>query len=177
MKYKPTTTLRKLHWENVSPVSFETSIWSKLSSSHSDLEESLFKAGLLSEIDSAFQLKEVKPIRSSTSSAATVVSTLNVLQEKRAQNVMIFLGTLRQMTLEDLVKYIRTFDSTKLSESILKQCQNSLPTVDEEKLLSLMDTEAANLRNAEKFMLLVLYFKSNIYVFTRCAKCIDTEAE
>ena len=73
---------------------------------------------------------------------------------------MIFLGTLRQMTLEDLVKYVRTFDSSKLTESMLKQCKNSLPTVEEEKMLMGMDPNTTNIRNAEKFMLLVRFWLS-----------------
>lgn len=72
---------------------------------------------------------------------------------------MIFLGTLRTLTIDDMVKYIRTFDASKLTESILIQCQISLPTTDEEKLLIGLDSKTPNLRNAERFMLMVHFLE------------------
>jgi hypothetical protein len=154
IKYRPTTKVRKLHWENVAPVAFESSIWSKLVKEHSAVEESLHSAGLLQEIDDAFELKETKSLKTiSKSTSSTTSSLITVISEKRAQNVMIFLGTIKSLGVEGLMFAIRTFDDGQVSENILKQCQNSLPTLEEEKLLSGIDREAVGLRGAEQFML------------------------
>lgn len=110
---------------------------------------------MLADIDDAFQVKEIakkankEPAKTDSSSSPTAIT---ILSEKRAQNVMIFLGTLRQINLDGLIEAIRTFDDSKISEGMLKQCKVSLPTLEEEKQLIGFDLNS-NIRTAEMFMI------------------------
>lgn len=158
LKYRPATKVRKLHWDNIVSSSFENSVWSKVIKKQNEVEESLFKSGLLREIDQNFQLREIKSPLKSVQKETSDTELNTILPEKRAQNIMIFLGTMKNMTLESLILAIRTFNDSKLTETVLKQCKASLPTPDEEKLLSAC-APSSNLRKAEQFMILVILIK------------------
>ncbi|KAL2917768.1 hypothetical protein HK105_202641 [Polyrhizophydium stewartii] len=61
---------------------------------------------------------------------------IKIIDEKRAQNTMIFLGTIKQVSLEALQKAIRSFDESVLTETILRQCIASYATEDECTIVS-----------------------------------------
>ena len=64
---------------------------------------------------------------------------------------------IKNIGLETLVDSIRIFQDSKLSESIIKQCMQALPTPDEEKLLKGLSLDP-NIRTAEKFMIMVNFY-------------------
>jgi hypothetical protein len=131
LKYKPTKKVRKIHWEKINAGEFENSIWSKISKSQLEMEELIHAAGILNEIDSHFEQVQAKEFLKKTEKTSENALIQTVLSEKRAQNIMIFLGTLKKISINDLIMWIRTFDLSKLTESILVQCKASLPTADE----------------------------------------------
>ncbi|KAI8896016.1 formin homology 2 domain-containing protein [Globomyces pollinis-pini] len=152
LKYKPATKVRKLHWETIRAATFDKSIWSKLQKGQSQMEETLYKTGLFSEIDQQFQVKEVKDFKIKPKDIIKTDDPIQLLGEKRAQNIMIFLGTIKQLGMDNLLESIRVFDDSQLTESMLKQCKASLPTPEELKLFKPFTLDS-NLREAEKFML------------------------
>ncbi|KAJ2994431.1 hypothetical protein HDV02_001565 [Globomyces sp. JEL0801] len=131
LKYKPATKVRKLHWETIRAATFDKSIWSKLQKGQSQMEETLYKTGLFSEIDQQFQVKEVKDFKIKPKDIIKTDDPIQLLGEKRAQNIMIFLGTIKQLGMDNLLESIRVFDDSQLTESMLKQCKASLPTPEE----------------------------------------------
>ena len=149
LKYKPKVIVRKIHWENVTPTSFEGSVWDTFKNQHSELKAKVHDSGLFTEIDNAFQIKEKSKV-----SVTSGLEQINVLSEKRAQNVMIFLRTLRTLQVEELVESVRGFDESRLTESMMKQCKMSLTTLDESKMLETVEN-GPRLRGAESFMLMV----------------------
>lgn len=156
IKYRPKTAVRKIHWNNVSAAAYPNSVWATLSKNHSQLEDLVQKSGLLADIDDAFEIKGKAGAKSTTDIPTLIGTSANLLSEKRAQNVMVFLKTLRKTTPAELIDAVRTFDESKLTESVMKQCVVSLPTPDEEKLLYDLEVDS-NLREAEKFMLMVFF--------------------
>jgi hypothetical protein len=129
INYKPLKKLRKIHWENINPKVYEQSVWKELFSKTNDMEEELYKNGLFKDLDEQFQFKEISQRIEKSSSDATI-GEIKVLSEKRAQNILIFIGTLK-IPVEQLVYQIRCLDESKLSETILSQCLSSMPTNDE----------------------------------------------
>ena len=127
MKYKPVTKTRKLHWERVDMNSYETSTWSKLKT-YSKTEEKLFKSGILKEVEELFALKNTHE-KVETETIKDLEA--KVLTQSRAQNIMIFLQTLKQTSMESIVEAIRTFDVERLTETIVNQSINAIPSADE----------------------------------------------
>ncbi|KAJ3267918.1 hypothetical protein HDV01_003782 [Terramyces sp. JEL0728] len=164
LKYKPKTKTRKLHWEKIAPTAYENSVWSTILPENSKLEENLYQLGLLEQVDQHFEIKDTRAFSPQKKTLIVSEDSLfTVLPEKRAQNIMIFLGTVKQMTLEELVHSIKSFDDSKLSDVILKQCLAAVPTPDEVKLLMDIPSSTANIRQAELFMLMTC----KIYKFSK----------
>jgi hypothetical protein len=173
LKFKPTTKTKKLHWERIESNQFENSIWSKLKENYNNIEEKLNKAGLFQEIESQFPIKDSKALKTkSTPVKSEDEGEIKFLSDKRAQNLMIFMGVLKGQTAESLSESIRTFDTSKLPEIILEQCLASLPTPEEEKAMVGYSTND-NFRNSEKFMFTVSQRLIQINNVLRCRERIS----
>jgi hypothetical protein len=152
MKYKPKTKIKRVHWDYVPVDTFKESVWHQMKDQSEEIQEMIQKAGLFREIETLFPVMETKVVTRETSEPKE--TEIQVLSEKRAQNIMIFLGGIRTMSLEELIDSIRTFQDSKLTESMLNECFKSLPEPDEAKMLEEF-SPTDNLRKAERFMIMV----------------------
>jgi hypothetical protein len=151
IKYRPKTAVRKIHFQNVSAAGYSNSVWSTLAKNHSQFEDQIQKSGLFDEIDIAFEVKDKK-------SAKTIdlpsTNPAKFLGEKRAQNVMLFLRSLRKINRDELVIAVRTFDESNLTDTVMNECVAALPTPTEEKILYGLEINS-NMRESEQFMIRV----------------------
>ncbi|KAI9328794.1 hypothetical protein BDR26DRAFT_873559 [Obelidium mucronatum] len=181
-KYKPTTEVRRLQWDRLPDGVIKESMWLKKinsvslsiavsadSPSKTDLETRLDAEGVFKDIQTRFGVKPkvLKPVVSDEQiklesdsvpgmSNSTKPTEVTLIDGKKAQNMMIMLGRLRQYSASDLVKAVMSINEEIVSESIIKQLIVFLPTQDEAKTLKAFKGEFASLRKAEQFLMTIL---------------------
>ena len=113
----------------------------------------MYNSGILKQVEEMFavtsKVQKVEKPRDLT-------EKIKVLSDKKAQNVMIFLNTLKNVSVENIVDSIRVFDTSKLSDTVLKNCVDSYPTDEEKKQLKIHGLDA-NFRTAESFVIAVIF--------------------
>ena len=126
LKYKPKTKTRKIHWERVNTTGYEESTWAKFKT-YSETEEKLYKSGLLSELDTLFEAVP-SAIKKESSKPK---EEKEFLSADRIKNAMIFLGSLKDISVDSLIESIRIFDVSKLTDNQLNECYKFYPKDDE----------------------------------------------
>ncbi|KAJ8325400.1 hypothetical protein O5D80_006336 [Batrachochytrium dendrobatidis] len=161
-KYRPKTQVRKMHWERVISSSFSSdTLWSKIKAKDRDAVQDLLNTeGIFAELESMFSISGNKNTRLSTASSvkknahqvsqSDTPAHLKIFDEKRAQNLMIFIKSLKTYTPQTLIAAIKKFDEVGLTEELVSRCIKCYPTEDEAKLLhSVM--HRTDLRQSEEF--------------------------
>ncbi|KAI8617768.1 hypothetical protein BC830DRAFT_1111986 [Chytriomyces sp. MP71] len=166
-KFKPTAEVRRLQWDKLPDPVVKESIWfqkiGKSDSAKVDLETQLDTDGVFKEIQLRFGVKSktMKTARSEEALAAAAaaeigtpkVTEVTLIDGKKAQNMMIMFGRLKQYTCEDICKFVLSVNEDIVSEAVVKQLIGFMPSGDEEKNLKEFKGEIANLRKAEQFLL------------------------
>ncbi|KAJ3228343.1 hypothetical protein HDU81_006233 [Chytriomyces hyalinus] len=133
-----------------------------------DVESQLESEGVFRDIQTRFGVKAkvLKPSKSDESLAGVVgggavdsnsaggkVAEVTLIDGKKAQNMMIMLGRLKQYSSQEICKFILCANENIVSESVMKQLIGFMPTKDEEKDLKSFKGEISSLRKAEQFLL------------------------
>ncbi|KAJ3266630.1 hypothetical protein HDU77_011378 [Chytriomyces hyalinus] len=134
-----------------------------------DVESQLELEGVFRDIQTRFGVKAkvLKPSKSDESLAGVVggsggvdstsaggkIAEVTLIDGKKAQNMMIMLGRLKQYSSQEICKFILCANENIVSESVMKQLIGFMPTKDEEKDLKSFKGEISSLRKAEQFLL------------------------
>lgn len=150
--------LKKLQWDKVPDISLEGTVWKdKINFITEDnssgenvdpLEEELYNNGVFSSLEEVFTQKSLSHANSeisnasfsdSRSSVTSVVSNkpkeINVIDQRRSQNIQISLRNIKGYSQLQIKNAILSADVRTLSESTLSNLLQAYPTDDEAKLL------------------------------------------
>ncbi|KAL3899458.1 MAG: hypothetical protein SGCHY_002032 [Lobulomycetales sp.] len=170
LKYTPQKKLRKLQWDKVSPSILNDSIWKSKKIDTASFEHIVHEKGLFDKIESVFALAKPnqgqngtlgtgmnKPgsIQKPGSAALEKSRKVEIIESKRAQNIMIMLGRLKKYSCVELRQAVLRLDSSIVTEHVARQFIANAPTSDEAKLLEKYgsDSGTGKLRLAEEFLL------------------------
>ncbi|KAJ3023894.1 UNVERIFIED_CONTAM: hypothetical protein HDU68_008418 [Siphonaria sp. JEL0065] len=181
-KFKPNTEVRRFQWDKLPDSIIKESMWLKkinsslnstmptalITDSAETIENRLDAEGVFKDIQIRFGVKpkqprgfvaeDVKKPADAKDEAGVSSKQLEVtlIDGKKAQNMMIMLGRLKQYSASELVQAVMSINEDIISESIIKQLILFLPTKDEEKTLKAFQGNFATLRKAEQFLIKIL---------------------
>lgn len=139
-RYHPTTNLRRFQWEKIPDIKVQNTIWKNMTATpladSKTLEVIVHELGVFSEIESIFSISKPKSksLNSLTENPKPIIEQeVKLIDNGRAQNVMIMLGRLKQYTFEELQKAVLKIDEGVLSENVVRQFMVYAPTLEEVK--------------------------------------------
>ncbi|RKP18738.1 FH2-domain-containing protein, partial [Rozella allomycis CSF55] len=144
-QYFPSKKLKQVNWEKLPETVVNKSIWSKLNDEAWEHKVDLFS------LEEKFFMKNVTKIKEEVSKPSTIL----VLDSKRAYNINIMLGRIKY-TFVELKEAIFKVDENILTEQLVKQFLNFIPTEEEKTSLQEFKEKTDNLGKAELFFLEML---------------------
>ncbi|TPX72675.1 hypothetical protein SpCBS45565_g00202 [Spizellomyces sp. 'palustris'] len=168
-KYRPSVQVRRFQWDKVPESEVSQTIWAKKLAlktklddneepTSSDLEKIAEKLGVFREAETLFALKSAKMRNTAGGDVdgsvpnTPIIQHVELIDGKKAQNIMIFLAKLKKYNLEELRDAILGADQTIITETVAKHMIEHLPTRDEIAVLKDYREEGRPLRQAEAFL-------------------------
>ncbi|KAJ1920783.1 hypothetical protein IWQ60_006918 [Tieghemiomyces parasiticus] len=173
IRYVPKVKLKNLQWDKLDDGKVASSVWQRLEGgveglSPDEIEEMMHTKGILGRIEGLFTARAAaidlsKRTVGGGRRGAPAGTTgegdeeggprepVSVLDPKRAHNVNLMLGRLKQYTFPDLRRAILRCDNEILTENVLKQLLTYIPTASERGLLSAYTDDPASLASADAF--------------------------
>lgn len=149
---------KKFHWKAISDQNLENSIWAEIhdgsplvtangagGQSSVEVLERLFKTGSTVDSTSPDDSKKPKALKMAHADKDLV----QILDDKRAQNVMIVISRLG-LASEELCERLRTLDTKDLTIDSLQKCRDVIPTDEEIKKLAAYRGDVSGLRQVER---------------------------
>ncbi|KAI8801981.1 formin homology 2 domain-containing protein [Cladochytrium replicatum] len=170
-KLKPSTKLKQLPWNKVAPTQLAPTVWRKiLDTTPQDAEDVLRRDKLdLSELEQFFAAVSAKSGASQANNNQASLDDskkkiVTLLDAKRSNNVAIMLGRIK-MPFDDMRAAILGMDMAALSETMIKQFLNYIPSKEEIQLISdymggatasEVDAKLKDLGKAEQFFYAIM---------------------
>ncbi|KAJ1985644.1 hypothetical protein H4R33_003872 [Dimargaris cristalligena] len=178
IRFVPKVKLKQLQWDKLDEFKVSSSVWGRNEAGEiltSDkLEEIMFDKGVLTQMESMFSAKAAaidlskrtvgarRPGKDGNSASPggaavgnddepLVKETISVLDPKRAHNINLMLGRLKQYSFADLRRAVLRCDNQILTENLLNQLLTYIPTASERGLLSAYKDDTESLANADAF--------------------------
>ncbi|KAI9209800.1 uncharacterized protein BJ171DRAFT_564305 [Polychytrium aggregatum] len=161
----PANDLKRLQWEKLPESAVSKTIWARklklqtqVLALADSLENTMQELGIFRDIEQEFAAKAKAAKKGTVSSNKEVMlgaesTEICLIDGKRAQNIMIMLGSLRQFSPAELCRAINQFDETPFTEAVIKQFMSFVPTEDEIQLLKPYEGTGKPLRKSEEFLL------------------------
>ncbi|KAJ3182912.1 Protein diaphanous 1 [Gaertneriomyces sp. JEL0708] len=156
-KYRPTRKLRVFRWEKLpDPKVVDTlfakklKLKTKLDDTEEDFEDTAEKLGILREAEELFGLPETKEINLDGKTSSDEVCLIN---NTKAQNIMITLGKLKKYTLAEIRRAIEEINVTIIPESTALQFKDIEAKIDDSERKAIKEYKGpGKLRQAEEFL-------------------------
>ncbi|KAJ3108146.1 hypothetical protein HDU97_002058 [Phlyctochytrium planicorne] len=181
--FHPTSEVRRIQWERLPDDVVKQTLWFKKPSSaaasdhlrqksqEADIEVKLEELGIFKQIESLFPAKPrptSKPVAPGTRPESMTIEDVKdtadkfevtLVDSKKAQNLMIILGRLRQYSMREICNAIVEVNEDIITEAVSKQFLAFIPTPDEKKALKAFSGDQSTLRKAEQFLLELVKIK------------------
>ncbi|KAI9101057.1 hypothetical protein DFS34DRAFT_613026 [Phlyctochytrium arcticum] len=171
-QYRPCTQVRRFQWDKMPESEIKSTIWAKKLSlktklpdsedtSSPDLETSAEQLGVFREAERLFALKadtgtRKKPVSGANGSPPGTPTAqhqrVELIEGKKAQNIMIFLAKLKKFAATDFRDAISNGDQSIITDIVAKHMLEHLPTKDEIHVLQSYKDDGRPLRQAETFL-------------------------
>ncbi|KAI9293249.1 hypothetical protein K502DRAFT_366874 [Neoconidiobolus thromboides FSU 785] len=154
MKISSKVKLKQLQWEKLSNNKISNTLWKEISSNDERTVDMFSAHGIFSLIEEEFSAKEIKPKAKAVKveDSEPTEDKIQLLDAKKSYTMNIMLGSLKSHTFVELKNAVLTVDDTILTENIVKQFLNFVPTEEEVALLTGFDGEYDNLARPEQFL-------------------------
>ncbi|KAJ3207150.1 hypothetical protein HDU67_007662, partial [Dinochytrium kinnereticum] len=167
--FHPTSEVRRVQWERLPDNVVKETVWFKKNKGSEEglLEIKLEELGVFREIESLFAAKvrgagvgggggkgkvDVLGVEGGGEGGAEKVE-MTLVDGKKAQNLMIILGRLRQYSMHEICNAIETVNEDIITEAVVKQFLAFLPNPDEMRSLKAYKGDVTLLRRAEQFLI------------------------
>jgi len=155
-KYKPEVQTKRANWNKINMKNFtENTFWAKTK------EEKLEKPGLFNELTKTFAAKSSAPKQTESGDSLDKKAAnkkkgkdLKIIDPKSAQNLSIFLGSLK-LPHHEVKKLILNCDQTILTESAVNSLLKYLPSPEQMQQLGNMKDNFDDLSDPEQFACLL----------------------
>ncbi|ORX66137.1 actin-binding FH2, partial [Linderina pennispora] len=145
LRYIPKVKLKALQWEKLSDQHVDKSLWSELESragiDEKHVLDTLHSKGVFESVERMFAAKQAVDIfalreKRRKEREQQQQEEITVLDSKRAYDLNIMLGMLKKYSFKDLRLALLRMDNSILTENVLKQLLQFVPTPEERGLLS-----------------------------------------
>ncbi|KAI8852793.1 hypothetical protein BC829DRAFT_430386 [Chytridium lagenaria] len=154
--FHPTSELRRVQWERLPDNLVKETLWYKRDDAA--LEMRLDELGVFREIETLFAAKAKMGRKEVVAVEEVKVkegekAELTLIDGKKAQNLMIILGRLRQYSMREICNAIENVNEDIITEAVVKQFLSFLPSPDEMRKLKDFKGDPSSLRRAEQFLI------------------------
>lgn len=154
LKVSAAVKLKQLQWEKLSNNKIPSTMWRELASNDEQTVDVFVEKGIFSQIEQDFAVKEFKPKSKAVKDeeAEPVEDKIKLLDAKKSHNMNIMLGSFKKYSFKQLYMAIITCNESILTENMVKQFLNYVPTAEEIGLLESYDGDFDKLARPEQFL-------------------------